>query len=139
MDDRRVGELLEQKFHCSQILMKAGMEYLEIEDPALLRAMNGLAGGLGGCGRNCGALTGGVCMLGLFAGRGAPEEEENPELMQMVSEYLAWFEETFGSPDCGDIIRGDAANIPGTCPALICAAVEKATQLLKDYGYLPME
>lgn len=137
MDGDRVRELLGQRFHCSQILMKSGMDYLKMDDPALLRVMNGLAGGLGGCGRNCGALTGGVCMFGLFAGRGAPEEPENPELMEMVSEYLAWFEETFGSPDCDTILGGDRSSIPAVCPGLIEAAAEKAEEILRGHGYLP--
>ncbi|RAZ27488.1 hypothetical protein DK853_49575, partial [Klebsiella oxytoca] len=72
------------------------MDAMELEEPNLVKAMSGLAGGLGGCGRNCGALTGGACMLSLFAGRGAPEEETDPDLAAMVSEYLAWFEGTYG-------------------------------------------
>lgn len=138
MDEAKLQELMGQKFHCSQILMMTGMEYLEKDDPDLIRAMTGLAGGLAGCGRNCGALTGGAAMLGLFAGRGAPDEEENPELFQMVSEYLAWFEERFGTPDCDTILKGDKSNIPRTCPGLIEEACEKATEILRDYGYLPM-
>ncbi len=137
MDNDRIQELLAQRFHCSQILMKSGMELLGKDDPDLLRAMNGLAGGLGGCGRNCGALTGGVCMFGLFLGRGTPEEAENPALFELVSEYLAWFEETYGSPDCDTILEGDQANIPRVCPGLIESAVEKAAELLRERGCLP--
>lgn len=135
MLDKKVAELLSQKYHCSQIMMQAGMEALELEEPNLVKAMTGLAGGLGGCGKNCGALTGGVCMLSLFAGRGEPEEEADPELEEMVSEFLAWFEERFGSADCGDIIRSDKANIPGTCPQLILASCQKALEILRDHGF----
>lgn len=74
-------------------------------------------------------------MMGLFAGRGAAEEESTPELGEMVSQYLSWFEETYGSADCGDIIRGDKANIPATCPQLICASCRKALEILESYGY----
>ena len=76
MLDEKIAELLSQRFHCSQIMMQIGMDVLELEEPNLIKAMTGLAGGLGGCGKNCGALTGGVCMLSLFAGRGALEEED---------------------------------------------------------------
>lgn len=136
MLNEKIAGLLSQKFHCSQVMMRVGMDALELEEPNLVKAMTGLAGGLGGCGKNCGALTGGVCMLSLFAGRGAPEEEADPELETMVSEYLAWFEERFGSADCGDIIQGDKANIPLTCPDLIQACAQKALELLEDYGFL---
>ena len=55
MLEDRVGALLGQKFHCSQIMMQLGLDALELEEPNLVKAMSGLAGGLGGCGRNCGA------------------------------------------------------------------------------------
>ena len=135
MLDEKITKLLSQKFHCSQVMMQMGMEALELEEPNLIKAMTGLAGGLGGCGKNCGALTGGVCMLSLFAGRGALEEEADSELENMVSELLAWFEETYGSADCGDIIQGDKANIPFTCPSLICATCRKALEILKSRGF----
>ena len=54
MKESKVRELLAQKFHCSHILMKTGMELKGTEDPDLMRVMNGLAGGLSGCGKNCG-------------------------------------------------------------------------------------
>lgn len=135
MLEEKIGALLGQKFHCSQIMMRVGMDALELDEPNLVKAMTGLAGGLGGCGKNCGALTGGVAMISLFAGRGAPEEEAAPELAEMVSQFLAWFEETYGSADCGDIIRGDKENIPSTCPQLVCAACRKALDILRDYGF----
>lgn len=135
MLDEKIAGLLSQKFHCSQIMMQIGMDALELDEPNLIKSMTGLAGGLGGCGRNCGALTGGVCMISLFAGRGMAEEEADPELEGMISELLAWFEESYGSADCGDIIQGDKNNIPGTCPQLICAACRKVLEILESRGF----
>lgn len=135
MLEDKIFKLLGQKFHCSQIMMQVGLDALELEEPNLIKAMSGLAGGLGGCGRNCGALTGGVSMLSLFAGRGTAEEEADPDLPAMISEYLAWFEETYGSPDCNDIIRGDRDNIPLTCPQLVCACARKALEILESCGF----
>lgn len=135
MLDEKVMELLSQKFHCSQVMMQVGMSVLGLDEPNLVKAMTGLAGGLGGCGRNCGALTGGVCMLSLFAGRGEEQEEADPDLAAMISELLAWFEVTYGSPDCDDIIQGDKANIPLTCPKLVCACARKTLEILNSYGF----
>ena len=56
----------------------------------------------------------------------------------MVSEFLLWFEETYGSADCGDIIQGDKDNISLHLPPLICAACRKALELLQSYGF-PVE
>ena len=43
MLEDKISALLEQKFHCSQIMMKVGMEALELEEPNLVKAMSGLA------------------------------------------------------------------------------------------------
>ena len=66
MDDLdRMRELKQQGFFCSQILMTLGLELQGKENPELIRAMNGLAGGLGFTGETCGALDG----RRMFAGR----------------------------------------------------------------------
>lgn len=65
----RMGQLHLQGFHCSQIMLILGLERQGKTNPDLVRAMTGLAGGLGFGGKNCGALTGAACLLGLYAGR----------------------------------------------------------------------
>ena len=77
-------------------------------------------------------------MLSLFAGRGDAAEASHPELEEMVSEFLSWFEESYGSPNCDDILMGDKGNIPQTCPDLILNAGQKAMEILEDHGFLPM-
>ena len=56
-------ELSGQGFHCSQILLFLGLEAQGKSNPDLIRAMSGLAGGVGFCGDTCGALTGGACLI----------------------------------------------------------------------------
>ena len=49
MLEDKISALLEQKFHCSQIMMKVGMEALELEEPNLVKAMHrGPGRGAGG-------------------------------------------------------------------------------------------
>ena len=62
-------ELGMQGFECSQILMMLALETDGCENPDLIRAMSGLTGGMGHCQKECGALTGGCCVLGYFAGK----------------------------------------------------------------------
>lgn len=60
MDDLvfRMMELKAKGFYCSQILTMLALESQEKENPDLVRAMAGLAFGVG-IGEVCGALTGG--------------------------------------------------------------------------------
>ncbi|NLT17733.1 MAG: C_GCAxxG_C_C family protein, partial [Clostridiales bacterium] len=76
MDDflMRLMELSSQGFFCSQILLMLRLEAEGKQNPDLVRALGGLAGGLGFSGKTCGALTGGACLIAYYAGKGAPDE-----------------------------------------------------------------
>ena len=138
-DTVRMIELSQQGFHCSQILLFLGLEAQGKSDPDLIRAMNGLAGGLGFSGDICGALTGGVCLLGLYAGRGAPNEEEDPKLNLMITELVEWFSgefgEIYGGITCSVILDDDPTNRTAVCPNLVAGVYEKVKSLLVENGF----
>lgn len=137
----RITQLHMQGFHCSQILMIVGLEQQGKSNPDLVRAMNGLAGGLGFTGKNCGTLTGGVCLLSLYGGRGELEERENHHLNKMIQELVDWFEETFateyGGIDCQHIMNNDPWNRLTRCPDVVIKTYLKVKEILEDNGFLP--
>jgi len=132
----RMMELAGQGFYCSQILLIIGLE--NQGSPELIRAMSGLAGGMGFSGDVCGALTGGACLLGLYAGRGTPDEEEDPKLNLMVTELVEWFSgqfgEMYGGIHCSNILDDDPKNRTARCPALVLGVWEKVKALLIENG-----
>jgi C_GCAxxG_C_C family probable redox protein len=134
----RMMELKQQGFFCSQILLSMALEDRGESNPALIRATRGLAGGLGFAGESCGALTGGACMLGLYAGKGKSDEPDDPRTDQMVQELVAWFKEehgqNYGGIRCDDILVGEPANMKTRCPHLVITTYEKANELLEKYG-----
>lgn len=136
----RIAQLHAQGFHCSQILILLGLEQQEKSNPDLVRSMTGLAGGLGFTGKNCGALTGAVCLLGLYAGRGEVEERENHVLNAMIEELVEWFEERFGKEyggiDCATILQDDPWNRLTRCPQLVTETYAKAKELLEENGFI---
>lgn len=135
----RMMELAGQGFYCSQILLFMGLEAQGRSDPALIRAMSGLAGGMGFSGDVCGALTGGACLLGLYAGRGAIDDEEDPKLNLMVTELVEWFSgqfgELYGGIRCSAILDEDPGNRKTRCPVLVAGVFEKVKELLVEYGF----
>jgi C_GCAxxG_C_C family probable redox protein len=135
----RMLELASQGFHCSQILLFMGLDAQGKENPDLIRAMSGLAGGLGFSGDACGALTGGACLLGLFAGRGTPDEEDEPRLNVMIAELLEWFTgecgEACGGVHCSDIVGDDPEKQRTVCPGLVARTYEKVKSLLLENGF----
>ena len=135
----RIVELQQQGFTCSQILLMMGLEAQGKSDPDLVRAMHALAGGIGGSGNVCGTLTGGACLLGLYAGRGFPEETENPCLNLVIGELVEWFThdygQLYGGICCTDILDGDPQNKMTRCPGIVSTTYQKVKELLIANGF----
>ena len=140
MDDLdRMRELRQQGFFCSQILMTLGLELQGKENPDLIRAMHGLAGGLGFTGETCGALTGGACLLGLYAGKGQPSDEENLKLNFMIEDLVKWFKagygQDYGGIRCETILAGVPNGQATRCPVMVAGTFQKVKELLVENGF----
>ncbi len=135
----RMLELAGQGFHCSQILLFLGLEAQGKSNPDLIRAMAGLAGGIGFSGDTCGALTGAACLIALYAGKGTPDEEEHPRLNLMINELVDWFtqefSECYGGIHCREILAEDPRNQPVRCPGIITRTYGKVKSLLVGNGF----
>ena len=135
----RMIELGRQGFYCSQILLFMGLEAQGKSNTDLIRVMSALAGGLGFSGDLCGALTGGACLLGLYAGRGLPEEEEDPRLNLMITELVEWFAQeygrVYGGIRCETILGDDPGAQRTRCPTLVLGTYEKVKALLLENGF----
>ena len=89
---------------CTQIMLKMALDVEEQENQDLLRAANGLCMGIGSNQKICGVLTGGIMILGLYAGKGNDKEFADPKYSQMVDAFTDWFESMYESTECRDII-----------------------------------
>jgi hypothetical protein len=132
-------QLAQLGFHCSQILLFMGLEAQGKGNVDLIRSMSGLAGGLGFSGDVCGVLTGGACLLGLYAGRGTADEEEDPRLNLMIGELLEWFTtehgRKYGGIHCETILGEDPRSRKTRCPSLIFGTYQKVKDLLSQNGF----
>ncbi|MEW6351717.1 MAG: DVU_1555 family C-GCAxxG-C-C protein [Thermodesulfobacteriota bacterium] len=138
-DMGRMAELAMQGFHCSDVLLIMGLEAQGKENPDLIRTVGALAGGVGFTGDICGAFTGGACLLGLYAGRGSAQDDEDPRLRVMIAELDEWFtaEQTdrYGGIHCRDIIGEDPQNIVARCPRIVGAVYRKVRAILAEHGF----
>ncbi len=140
MDDLdRMRELKEQGFFCSQILLILGMELQGKENPELVRAMHGLAGGIGFMGELCGALTGGACLIGLYAGKGTPEQGDDPRVMFMCEDLVKWFKQEYGqqygSIRCEEILSDKSKGMGMPCTTMVLGTLQKVKELLVENGF----
>jgi hypothetical protein len=139
MDDaERLAELGRSGFQCSQILLRLGLELQGADDPRLVRSMHGLCSGMA-AGETCGALTGGACLLGLYAGRGSDDDEDDPRLLFMLDEFVTWFREGYGREygglRCDDIVGQFGEHFAERCPAMVLGVFRKVKDLLVENGF----
>lgn len=128
----RMMELKAKGYYCSQIMMALALENLERSNHDLVRAMAGLAFGIG-IGDACGALTGGACILSLYAGKGTDDEEEHFRLMGMLHELGDWFRDTYGGQYGGiscDALSEEGALRNERCGGVVAATFQKVNEIL---------
>jgi hypothetical protein len=137
MDDIliRMLQLGQKGYNCSQIIMLLGLEVRGETNFQLVRAMGGLAYGCGTGRGSCGVLTGGCCLLALYAGKGGDEETPSERLDLMLQELNDWFAARTGCEQ-GDmsceIIVGEAGPVASRqkCGALVADTYAKVMEIL---------
>jgi len=138
-DLMRMIELSQKGFFCSQILVIIALEAQGKENADLVRAMSGLLEGVGSCGKICGALTGGACVLGLYMGKGHAGEKADERLKLMINELMEWFENEYtsryGGIECSQILLDDARNRLTRCPSIVLETLAKIKEILSQHGY----
>ena len=81
-------------------------------------------------------MTGGACLLALFAGRGKEDESAQRALPMMIEQLSDWFEAGFGAEyggiSCDAILQNDPWNRLTRCPKLVNDTFFMVKQLLKE-------
>jgi C_GCAxxG_C_C family probable redox protein len=130
-------------YTCSQIMIIMALEVRGETNPALTRAMAGLSYGCGNSRGTCGALTGGACVLGLYAGKGTDEEEVSESLLPMTRELSDWFLKRtaeHGGINCETIVAEAGPDASRQiCGALVAETFEKCMEILMKSGFDPAQ
>ena len=109
------------------------------------RIGSGLGGGVGRQGEVCGALTGGVLIVGLVHGRDGAEEKETKDAAHAkAGELVRRFVEVNGAARCRDLIGLDVSTDEGVqeysarnlleerCSGIVSNAVRVVLELLAE-------
>ena len=104
----RVGQLAYENykkcFGCSQSMLQAFQDVLEIRDDFWFKALGGLQGG-GGCGLTCGALSMGFVLINARVGRTSIDQGLEAILppLEPCHQLALWFKPMFKSTVCSEI------------------------------------
>lgn len=106
-----------------------GGHLLDRLEPQALRMATGLGGGLGGTRQEmCGALSGGVLVIGALHGR-TRSDEDDETAYDLAARFRDRFLAELGATQCAALREWiEAPGGPGTCAVV----VEKAAALLLD-------
>ena len=144
MDDHHLAvlRLAGQGYCCVQIPLMLVLEAHGRTNPGLASALFALCHGFPDGKGPCGALTGGACLLGYFAGKGAAATVPDERLPLMLEELSSWFtaryQPQFGGIGCGDIVP-DGHPVPEICGGLIIETHIQTLSLLAANGFDPNE
>ncbi len=100
-------------------------------DDRMQRMSTGLAGGIGGSHQEtCGALSGGVLLIGALYGRTQPDEDDG-ECRRLATEYRERFAQELGATRCCDL-RASGYGSDGTqpCSTLVGRAARILLQIM---------
>jgi hypothetical protein len=142
MEDRTIQmlKLAGRGYTCSQIMILMGLELRGETNPGLVRAMAGLAYGCGTGQASCGVLTGGSCLLALFAGKGSDDETGSEKLTAMLQDFLGWFGERIGDPSgalaCEALVGQEGPTASRQrCGELLIDTFAKVLEILQTYEF----
>lgn len=98
------GKMLSQGYHCSEAVYWAGTQlYTEKVSPELQKLATPFAGGVGNtCDGLCGALSGGVLVIGALYGR-LDNEIDDKLCQDLAAKYYREFKKAFKHVICHEI------------------------------------
>jgi hypothetical protein len=134
----RIAELAGKGYFCSQVLITLALDAQGKSDPDLVRTMDGIAHGCWYPEGQCGAWSGGACLIALYAGKGTDDEEADDAFLSMLADLGKWFIETvterYGGITCG-VIMAEKSEIPARCRRTVRDVYEHVVELLMANGY----
>ncbi len=146
--DSKASDTFAQGYSCSQAVLSARCERYGLDQKTALTIATGFGGGMARTGNTCGAVTGAISIIGLHAGSAkAGDTEAKENTYRIVREFIAEFEDAFGSTNCTELVGChigtpsgyDKARKQGLfeniCPRYVDGAVEILDQILDEASH----
>ncbi len=141
MDDMilQLIRLKARGFCCAQIILILALEAQGKANADLVRSVGGLCFGINGAGEVCGALSGGACLISLYAGKGGDEEASDHRYVTMVGELVGWFrgaaDDEYGGTRCDEILERFPDR--SICGRIVADTYGKCMDILVSHGFDP--
>ena len=98
---------LKEGYNCAQSMLYSYADELNLDKNLALKIAHGFGGGMGRKQEVCGAITGGICILGLKFGRGENDDKQVQDMnYSKVRQFIDLFEKQFGTIYCKKLLNG---------------------------------
>lgn len=131
-------------YNCCQSVVGAFSEYFKVDRNVLLKMASGFGAGIARRRNICGALTGGIMILGLGYSGGVSENSDSKELSyEKASKLIDSFRKKFGYANCSQLLGlpfdsslGTTTNVTSglfrnTCPDFVDFVIDYLAKELK--------
>jgi len=128
------GNLYNAGFNCAEAVFRAFCEHLSLDVPKdALRVAAGFGGGMSSAEGYCGALTGGIMVLGILAGRTEPTQDKKP-MKELTKDFLQEFKARFGDLSCGCLNKYEngTPEQKKNCHAITAGAAALLMRFIED-------
>ncbi len=116
-------------YNCAQSVLLSGSKALEIElPPKFIDGTLGFSGGIGFSGNVCGALIGGVTLIGIALGK-----SKKKEIWRRSNHLQKFFQKSFGSHLCQVIRQGGSFHdkkTKGICQKIVSETAGETVKLI---------
>lgn len=140
---QKAKELFMQGYNCTQAVVGAFHEEMNLDMEQIMKMVSSLGGGMGRLREVCGAVSGMFLVIGYFYGYADPKDfQAKSEHYARIQELAAAFREENGSIVCKELLGSkgkDDSSVPDKrtkeyykkrpCPEL----VERAAELVEEY------
>lgn len=135
--------LFQEGYSCSQAILISYAQQFNLKPEIAARLAAPFGGGVARRGETCGAVSGGIMVVGLKMGHSTAEDKDSKErTYRMVEEFISQFQERNGTIRCNELLDWDISTPEGLqsareaqlftsrCPKFVSDAAEIVTQLL---------
>ncbi len=95
-------------FNCAQAVLAASVNKTNLPDRTAYRIACGFGAGMGRRQKTCGAVTGGIMVIGMMHGRDESRTDEDKEkTYRIVSAFMGEFERRHRTTECRELLGCD--------------------------------
>ena len=127
-------ELHARKYNCAQSVACACADLVNADEEQLFRAMEAFGAGMGGFQETCGAVSGGMAVIGLANSNGSQAANSKASSYRAARALLEAFSQKAGSTNCGVIKGVESGVVLHSCSACIEDAVALTIEALEAEG-----